>query len=190
MEEIQDAAMQKQVDAGAMTQAQANQAKAMTSNFTGAAQILGAVISPLFVAGLTPFWGGFIIWLGGVVFGRRLDFMKAVEAAGLPLMIMAVGALVKGLLCAAMGSAFVSIGPALLVKNFDPTNTVHNSLLMIDVFAIWALVLRAVGLAKLTGVSLVKAVAWVFAVWIAIVGTCFGFGLAVQKFAAAMSGQH
>lgn len=188
MEEIQDAAMQKQVDAGAMTQAEANQAKAMTSKFTGAAQILSAVISPLFVAGLTPFWGGFIIWLGGVVFGRRLDFMKAVEAAGLPLMIMAVGALVKGLLAAAMGNAFVTIGPAMLMKNFDPTNAVHGMLMLVDVFAIWALALRAIGLAKLTDVSMVKAAVWVFGLWITYMGSCFGISFASQKIMESIVG--
>jgi hypothetical protein len=194
MEEVQEAAMQKQfqkqIEAGKMTQAQVNQVKASAAQFGSIGQIIAAVIVPFFVAGLTPFWGGLIIWLGGFVFGRRLDYMKAVEAAGLPLMILAVGALVKGLLAAAMGNAFVSIGPALLVKNFDPTNMVHTSLIAIDVFAIWALALRAIGLAKLGDISMVKALVWVFGIWITFTGAWFCVGLLLQKAGAAMSGQN
>ena len=164
MTEVQDAAMQKQfqkqIDAGKMTQAQVSQAKAAASQFGSIGAVIGAVVSPFFIAGLTPFWGGFIIWLGGIVFRRRLDYMKAVEAAGLPLMILAVGALVKGLLAAAMGNAFASIGPAMLVKSLDPSDPIHAMLLVVDVFAIWALALRAIGLAKLTDASMVKAAAW------------------------------
>lgn len=194
MEEVQNEAMQKQfqknIDAGTMTQAQANQMKAGAAQFGSIGQIIAAVISPVFVAGMTPFWGGFILWLGSVTLGRRLDYMKAVEAAGLPLMIMAVGALVKGLLGAAMGNAFVSIGPAMLVKNFDATNMVHTSLLAIDVFAVWALALRAIGLAKLSEVSLLKALAWVFGIWIAITGGMFGFSFAMQKVMESFAGNN
>lgn len=191
--EIQDAAMQKQfqkqIDAGKMTQAQVNQAKAAASQFGSIGAGIGAVVSPFFIAGLTPFWGGFILWLGGFIFRRRLDYMKAVEAAGLPLMILAVGALVKGLLAAAMGNAFVSIGPAMFVKDFDATNAVHGMLMLFDVFAIWALALRSVGLAKLADVSLVKAVAWVFGMWITYMGSCFGISMAGQKIIESLAGQ-
>lgn len=193
MEEVQDAAMQKQfqkqMDAGKMTQAQVNQAKAAASQFGSFGAVIGAVVSPFFIAGLTPFWGGFIIWLGGIVFRRRLDYMKAVEAAGLPLMILAVGVLVKGLLAAAMGNAFVTIGPAMLMKNFDPTNAVHGMLMLIDVFALWALALRAIGLAKLTDISMMKAVAWVFGLWIAYMGSCFGMSFASQKIIESIVGK-
>ena len=81
MEEVQDAAMQKefqkQIDAGKMTQAQVNQAKAGAAQFGSIGQIIVAVVGPFFIAGLTPFWGGLILWLGGFVFRRRLDYMKA-----------------------------------------------------------------------------------------------------------------
>ena len=181
---------QKNIDAGTMTQAQADQIKASSAKFGYVAQLAGFVISPVFIGGLTPFWGGLIIWLGGVVFGRRVDYMKAVEGAGLPLMILAAGALVKGLLAAAMGSVFVSPGPVLLMKQFDATNPLHTMLLSIDVFVVWALALRGIALAKLTGVSTVKATVWVFGIWIAMTGTCFGTSFAIQKIVASMSGQH
>ena len=195
IEDIQQVAMQKQfqkyIDSGAMTQAQVNQAKAGATRFSTATQMISIVVIPLFVAGLMPFWGGLIVWAGcRLVFRQPLDFMKAVEAAGLPMMIMAAGALVNGLLAAAMGNAFATLGISLLVKNFDPSNPMNGFLMLLEVFGMWALVIRAVGLAKLSGVSFVKAGAWVFGLWITYMGGMFGLAWGLQKLLSTMMGKH
>jgi hypothetical protein len=195
MADMQDKAMQqqfqKQVDAGKMTQAQADQIKAQAGKFSGIGQIIGGVVSPLFMAGIIPFWGGFVLWAGGaLIFKRRFEFMKGVEVVGLAMIILAVGALIKGLLVTAMGNMFASPGPILLVKDYDPTNQFHNFLVTVDVFVIWSLALRGVGLAKLSDISLPKAMAWVFGVWILITGGMFALSWGIQKAVSMMTGQH
>lgn len=193
--DIQEEAIQKrfqpQIDAGKMTQAQVDQVKAQTTKFAGIGQIVGGFVGPLFQAAITPFWGGFVLWLGGIwIFKQRFEYLKGVEVVGLTLVVLAVGAIVKGLLCAAMGSLFVAPGPILLVKHYDATNPLHNILIALDVFMIWAVLLRAVGLAKLSDVSFAKAASWVVGVWVLLTGGMLALSWGAQKLANSVAGQH
>ena len=52
--------------------------------------------------------------------------MKAVEVAGLSNMILALSVIVKTLLVLIAGNLFASPSLALLVKDFDPQNSVHS----------------------------------------------------------------
>jgi hypothetical protein len=191
--DIQEKTLQKQfqpqIDSGKMTQAQVDQIKAQASKFAGLGQIIGGCVVPVVTAVATPFWGGLILWIGGMlIFKRPFEYLKGVEVTGLAMMVMAVGAVVKGLLCAAMGSMFVSAGPILLIKDYDPTSLLHNVLIMLDLFGIWALWLRAVGLAKLCDVSFAKAVAWVFGLWILITGGMTTLSWGMQHMMSKMTG--
>jgi len=193
--EIQDETLQKrfqpQIDSGKMTQTQVDQIKAQAAKFAGISQIVGGFVAPLFQAAITPFWGGFILWAGGCwVFKRPFNYLKGVETVGLTMAIMAVGVLIKGLLCAAMGTLFASPSPILLVKHYDPTNPLHNILITLDVFTLWALLLRVVGLSKLSQISIAKAGAWVIGMWLVLTGGMLGLGWAAQKLGSLISGQH
>lgn len=194
MADLQEQSLQKQfhkqVDAGKMTQAQVDQIKASAGKFAGIGQVVGFVVSPVLLAGITPFWGGFVIWAGAAWFFRRpMGYLKAVEIAGLAMMIEALGALVKGLLCAGLGSMLAAPGPILLVKHYDPASFFHAALLMLDVFLLWALAVRAIGLAKLSEGSRVKALVWIMGVWFVITGGTVTLSWSVQKAAVAMTGQ-
>ena len=194
MVEVQDEAMQKQfqkqIDSGKMTQAQVDQMKAGAAKVSGIVHIASVTIAPVFAAAATPFWGGFVLWVGAMfIFKRPFEFLKGVEVVGLAMTVVAVGALVKGLLCAAMGNMFAVPGPILLIKHYDPTNQLHNALLMLDVFAVWALILRGIGLAKLSDISPAKALAWVLGVWITITGGMFALSWAIQKIVGMAGGQ-
>jgi len=195
MAEMQEKAVQQQfqsqIDSGKMTQAQVDQLKAQAAKFAGIGQAIGGFVGPVFQAVMTPFWGGFVIWLGGLlVFRQRFPYMKAVEAVGLTLAVLTVGAIVKGLLCMATGNMFASVGPALLLKDFNASNPLHTTLLMVDVFTVWGLVLRGVGLAELAGTSFAKAAAWVLGVWIVLSGSMLGVSLGAQKLFSSLQGQH
>jgi len=186
--DIQEQAMQKsfqkQIDAGKMTQAQADQIKATAGKITGAVQIIGAVAGPVILAAIAPFLGGFILWaIGHLIFRKSFTYLKAVEASGLTLVVTGLGELVKSLLCAAMGTMFVSPGPILLLHHFDPTSFQHMFLLAFDVFAIWGTILSGIALAKLSEVSFVKAFIWVFGVTFAIVSGMLGISWALQHLA-------
>lgn len=192
---IQEQAIQErfqpQIDEGKMTQAQVDQMKTQVAKYSGIGHMVGGFVGPIFQAVITPFWGGFIVWLGGVwIFRQRFDYLKGVEVVGLTMVVLAIGAVVKGLLCAAMGSMFASPGPILLVKNHDPTNPLHNVLVTLDVFMIWGVLLRAVGLATLSNVSFAKAASWVVGVWVLLTGGMLGFSWGAQKLVSTLTGQH
>jgi hypothetical protein len=186
-------AMQKQfqplIDSGKMTQAQADQQIARTEELLGTFGMVGGLVSPVFYAAVTPFWGGFLLWLGALIFGQRFGYMKAVEAVGLSMVILAVGAIVKGLLCTAAGNMFLSPGPAFLIKDFDAGNPLHTTLLAVDIFVVWSLMLRAVGLAKLAETSFTKAAAWVLGLWLLLTGGMLALSLGAQKLMQTIQGQ-
>lgn len=195
MREVQRVAMQKQfqkfIDQGKMTQAQVDQSIAQTEHLSGVFQAIGGVVTPVVSAGVLPFWGGFVLWAGSHLMMRRpFPFMKGVEIAGLTLVIGALGALVKGLMCVAKGTMFTGLGAVLLLNPYDPTNQVHNTLAMIEVFALWALAVKSVGLARLCEGSLLKAAIWVFGVWLVLTGGMLGIAWAVQRAVATMNGLH
>jgi hypothetical protein len=182
--EVQDRAMQRQfqpqIDSGTMTQAQVDQIKANAGRYSEIGPIIGGVISPIFAAAITPFWGGFVLWVGAMLlFKRPFPYLKGVEAVGLTLVILALGVIVKALLVVVRGDMFASLSPALFLKDFDSTNPLHTMLMSVDVFVIWALTLRAIALAKLSEISLAKAVTWVLSVWLVLTGSMFGFSWAM-----------
>lgn len=184
--DIQEQAMQKKfqknIDAGKMTQAQADQIKAQVATYTGMFQVIGGIVGPVIVGAVAPFLGGFILWaVGTLIFRKSFAYLKAVEVSGLTLVVAGLGALVKGLICAAMGTMFASPGLVLLVKPYDPTNLRHMFLLAFDVFAIWGIVLSGLALAKLSGVSFVKAFMWVCGISVIITGGLLTLGWAVQR---------
>jgi len=193
MREVQRVAMQKQfqkfIDQGKMTQAQVDQTIGQTEHLSGVVQTISGVVMPVVSAGVLPFWGGFVLWAGSHLMMRRpFPFMKGVELAGLTLVIGALGALVKGLLCVAKGTMFTGVGAVLLLDPYDPTNQVHNSLALVEVFAVWALAVKSIGLARLCEGSFMKAAVWVFGVWLALTGGMLGIAWAVQRAVATMNG--
>jgi len=186
--EMQDQAMQKKfqklIDSGKMTQAQADQTKAAALKITGVAYTIMAFVGPLIGGALAPFLGGFILWaIGTLIFRKSFSFLKGVEAAGLTMVVAGLGALVKGLLCAALGTMFASPGLILLFRPYDPTNLLHTFMLTFDVFAIWGMVLSGIALAKLSEVSFVKAFVWVSITSVIVTGGFVTLGWAAQHFA-------
>ena len=180
--EQQQKAFDKQVAAGKMTQQQADQAAAAAEKFSGPAmmKIFGCVGSVVgsFVSLL---WWAFLLWLLARWFLKMpVGYAKLLEVAGLAGMIDVLGAVVKTLLIVVTGNLYAAPSLILLVNHFDPHNPVHNFLAVINVMTFWVLAVRAVGLAKLTGASFVKACGWVFGVWIVITGVLIGFSLAIQ----------
>jgi hypothetical protein len=78
------------------------------------------------------------------------------------------------------GNLFASPSLALAVKDFDPQNTLHGLCALVNVMLFWALLVRAIGLARLSGASAGKAAVWVFGIWAAYTGILFGLGAALR----------
>jgi hypothetical protein len=143
---------------------------------------VSVIAAPVFGGFVTPFWWGLIIWLiGAKVFHGGFSYMKGVEVVGLAGMIGVLDAVVRTLLILIMGNLFASPSLALFVKQFDPQNPVHGLLAAVNIMTLWVLSVRAIGLARVSGVSFGKAAAWVFGVWAALTAIISGFGFAMQR---------
>jgi Yip1 domain len=175
--ELTDRTFQKEVEKGRMTEKQVEQAE----RWAAITRSIGAVAAPVFVAFVTPFAWGLILWLvGAKVLKGDFPYMKAVEVVGLASMINVLGSIVTTLLIVGMGSVFASPSLVHVVKDFDPQNPVHSLLAVVNVMTFWILAVRAIGLARLSGASFAKAALWVFGIWAAYTGFLIGLGALAQ----------
>ena len=187
--EITDRAVQKQVDSGHLTEQQAEQARLAGAKWASIGSKIGAGIMPVLVGLATPFLWGLIVWLvGAKVLKGGFPYMKAVEVVGLGNMIIVLDSIIRTLLIVGLGNIYAAPGLMLLVKDFDPQNTVHGLLGILNVTTFWVLAVRAVGLARLSGASFAKAAAWVFGIWAAYTGFFIGLGLLGKMFLKRMTG--
>jgi len=165
----QEKAMDQQVKAGKLTQAQADQAMGAIDKFTGPGMMtvfgsVGAVVGSF----IHIFWWAFILWLMGQWFLKiKFPFIKAVEIAGLATMILVLGAAVSVLLTVITGKLGATPSLALLVGQIDFKNKTHMLLAAANVFNFWQVVVAACGLARVTGAPFPKTLLLVGLYWLA-----------------------
>jgi len=177
MREMQEKPFQKMVESGKISQEMANQQMEMAQGFGK----IGAYVSVVTVAFVTPFFWGLMIWLVGTkVFGSDFALMKGVEVVGLAACIDVLNSILTALLIISMGSLFASPSAALLVKDFDPQNGTHGLLALLNPIVLWTLAVYAVGLGRIARVPFARAAAWVFGIWIGYKLLFIGFGLAMK----------
>ena len=181
LSEITDQAIQKQIEKSHLSEQQAEQSRAIGEKWAGIMAKVAAVLVPVFGGFVTPFFWGLILWLvGAKVFKGDLPFMKAVEVVGLVNMVSVLDVIVRTLLIIGLGNLYAAPGLVLLVKDFDPQNTVHGLLALVNVTTFWVLALRAIGLARISSVSFTKAALWVFGIWAAYTGFFIGLGVLMR----------
>jgi hypothetical protein len=113
------------------------------------------------------FWWAFILWLLSRAFLKaQVSFSKALEVAGLAMMINVLGGIVAVLLIANLGRIGATPSLALVVKDFDVTRKGHLFAAAANVFSFWVVGVRAIGLAKLANVPYLRAAWLVFAFWV------------------------
>jgi len=111
-------------------------------------------------------WSALLLWsIGRVLLQARFSYWKALEVAGLASMIAALGALVSMLLVAASGDAAARPALSLLV-HLPLENPLRLFLDGLNVFHLWTTAVLAIGLARLSGVSLKQSGFWVFGYWL------------------------
>ena len=189
LSDITDQAIQKQVEKAHMSEQQAEQARAMGEKWAGISSKVAAGLAPVFSGFITPFFWGLIIWLvGAKLLKGNFPYMKAVEVVGLANMVNVLDVIVRTLLIVGLGNLYAAPGPVLLVKDFDPQNTVHSLLAIANVMTFWLLAVRAVGLARISGASFTKAALWVFGIWAAYTGFFVGLGVLMKAVAKRIGG--
>jgi hypothetical protein len=115
------------------------------------------------------FWSAFVLWFIGRMFLKtRFPFLKAMEVVGLTGMILALGAIVTGLLIAATGDAAAKPALSLLVGQSHLGTKANAWLEAMNFFHLWGASVLGVGLSKLARVSFNEAAFWVFGYWIAL----------------------
>lgn len=182
MRDMTDQAIDKQVEKGKLNEQQAEQARAVGTKFAGIIAKVAGYALPVLIGLVVPFWGGLIIWLVGTqALHGDFSYMKGVEVAGLAGMVNVLDSIVRTLLILIMSNFLVSPSLALLVKNFDPQNTVHGLLAALNVMTFWVLAVRSVGLARLSATSFGKAAAWIFGIWVLQTALLTGISLGFQK---------
>ena len=146
--------MQEQVQAGKMTQDQADRAADQMEKAGGMMIAFGIVFGVVTVS-LLFFLVTLVFWLVGK-FGLKAEggYGKYLELYGAAQWIGILGFIVTILLAVAYGSMYASPSGALAVlNNFNPKNTTHRLLSSLNIFTIWQMIVVGIGMAKYAGKS-------------------------------------
>ena len=181
LREQQAKKFEQMVKEGKMKAEDAEQAKAkleamgptLTKIFGSAGAIVASFVWLLLLAGVLKL-------AGRVLFKAAFPYQKALEAAGLASMITILSAVINMLLVVAMGNMFVTPGPALFVRDFDPANKTHLILSSVNVMTLWYVGVLAIGLARLSAVSFGKAALWLYGLWLVLRAVMIFAGLAAS----------
>jgi hypothetical protein len=158
----------QQVKAGKVKQADANRALAVVRAITQPGTVKTLASMAVAVIGVARvFWCAFVLWLLGRLFLKvRFGYPKALEVAGLGLMISVLGTVVTLLLMVNLPSLFATPNLASAINDLDSIRKSPLLLGTANVFAFWLIGVLSVGLAKLAGVPFLRAAWFVFAAWL------------------------
>lgn len=179
--EQQDAKLQELVDAGKLSQADANAAQARLETLGPLLGRISGSVGAVLVSFVWLFGTGLVLKLGArPVLGQRVAYMKAVEVTGLATMIQVLGAVIQMLLVSLTGDVLVSLGPALLLGELDPKNTLHQVLSSVNLMTLWYVAVLALGWAKVTSGSYWRAFSMLTGLWVVLRALVIYFGWAAQ----------
>jgi hypothetical protein len=131
-------------------------------------QVVSAVTITLAAFGATA-WSALVLWFIGRVFlNARFSYGKAVEIVGLTGVIVSLGAVITALLVVASGDAAARPALSLFASGLPADDPVRAVLGVFDLFHLWATAVLAIGLSKLSGVSLKESAFWVFGYWLVL----------------------
>jgi len=167
MQQQREHAMQQKVAAGKLTQAQADQASAITQKFMtptmtkifGSGAAFLASVAGLFLMGLG-------IWLAlKCCTEARLNYMKVIEICGLALLIDVPQKLIRSGLVIWKENLLATASPTLFVAHPSTTNKTDIWLSMIDVVDIWWLAVLSLGVSKAASIPYRTAAFITFGIW-------------------------
>ena len=166
----QEAALRERVDAGKLTQKQADQQIAAmrkmvpVMKYIGmAGAVFGTVVFLVVISGL--------VWLlTAKILKGDVSFLKTIEMVGLAGMIHVAGGLITMLIVLLKGDINSGANLGLLVGTVDPRNIVHQLLAAISLSTLWYNAVLSVGVSRLSGQSFLKSAAWVFGFWLVVRG--------------------
>ncbi len=174
MVDIQRQQFDKQIQSGKMTQEQADQAEQYANPSSTMFKVFGAVGAAIMTLVLFLLIA-LLYWLiGKLAFKAPIGYGASLEAVGLSYMVMILGSVISVLTIFAFDSLYATPSLAIAVSPFDPNNGVHKFLSQINVFTLWFVALMGIGLSKMTDAAIMKAMIWVFGIFI-IIALVFSF---------------
>ena len=169
--------LQERVQAGKMTQDQADQATQGMEKAGGMFVAFGIIASVVFIS-LAFFGAGLVFWLTGR-FGLKAagGYGKYLELWGATQWIGILGIIVMMLLAMTYNSMYASPSAALVVlDHYNQLNSTHRLLASLNVFTIWQMVVVGIGLSKFSGKSNGTGIGVALGLWIIwVVCSVYGF---------------
>jgi len=162
MREQQAKLMAKQVQAGTLTSAQADQMLALVEKLMVPIAVIVTVVASV----VRVLWWALVLRLLGQMFLKvKLGYSKMLEVAGLGTMISVLGAIVTLLLTVKFGT-FETPGLRFVVDDFEAARKSQLALGAATAFSFWLAGVMSVGLARLGDVPFLRAAWLVFAYWV------------------------
>lgn len=162
MREQQAKLMAKQVQAGTLTSAQADQMLALVEKLMVPIAVIVTVVASV----VRVLWWALVLRLLGQMFLKvKLGYSKILEVAGLGTMISVLGAIVTLLLTVKFGT-FETPGLRFVVDDFEAARKSQLALGAATAFSFWLAGVMSVGLARLGDVPFLRAAWLVFAYWV------------------------
>jgi hypothetical protein len=126
---------------------------------SGVAVCVGAFVGTI--------WSALVLWgIGRMFLNVAVPFLKALEVAGLAGMILVLGTVVTTLLILASGNPLARPALSLLASGVGQASTLRAALDLFNPFYLWSTAVLAIGLSRLTGVSVKECAFWAFSYWL------------------------
>jgi hypothetical protein len=126
-----------------------------------------SVLAVLSTAVTGTFWSALVIWsIGRFLLKSPFSLFKGLEVVGLAGVIVAVGALITAALVGALGDAAARPALSLFASQAPADAPLRLVLDVFNVFHLWTTTVLAIGLSRLSRVSLKEASFWVFGYWV------------------------
>jgi len=164
--EQQAKGMDEMVKAKKMSQADADKAAAVYDKLSGPTMMTIGSVFITVVAFVRVLWWGLLLWLIGKILKKPFGYVKALEIFGVASMISVLGALVTMLLTVILGRMNATPSLVLLLNDFDITRKTHFLLGTVNIIYFWQVGVLSVGVAKITGVTFMRALPLVFVCYV------------------------
>jgi len=128
-----------------------------------------SVVIVLVSALVGTIWSALVLWgIGRMCLKVAVPLLKTLEVAGLAGMILVLGTVVTALLILATGNPLARPSLSLLAGGANPGNALRAAYDVFNVFYLWSIAVLAIGLSRLTGVSLKECAFWAFGYWLVV----------------------
>lgn len=177
--EMQDRELQRRVEAGAMSPAEAEKARQVMGDLGITITRVAGAIGAVLIAGVGPLWWGFLAW-AVARWGLRspVPYLRAVEVSALASLIGLVAMLVGTFLAVGTGKLFAGAHLGMVVSEFDPSRRGHLALGAVNLFSLWHLGVLSLGLARVSGRSFTSSALGLLGLWVGYKALAVVFRLA------------